>query len=160
MARGSRGEAWRVSFFFVSAGEAWGVSFSSAVSPGEACGVSFFFVSPGEAWGVSFSFAVSSGEAWGEQLHKFKSRNDLPSGASIGRSKTGEYKTAALKEYPPHLCRAIWELIRLHLVCRGFSPDPCETDPVLLERLSVLEAGLGLDHSADHMGPDYHPTAV
>ena len=88
-------------------------------------------------------------------LYRNRLRHDLPKGASIGKGKDGVYRTSGLKEYPKHLCCAIWMMIEHHLAQRGFEVCLEETDSTLLERMSTLEAGL--DHSAEHMGPDYHP---
>jgi hypothetical protein len=40
----------------------------------------------------------------------------LPQGASIGKDKSGKFKTSPLKEYPPGFCRAIAQAF-LHDMC-------------------------------------------
>ena len=110
------------------------------------------------AWSAKpTTFLVVHGPANSQDiLYRNRLRHDLPKGASIGKRKDGVYRTSVLKEYPRHLCGAIWMLIEHHLSQRGFEASLEETDSTLLERMSTLEAGL--DHSAEHMGPDYHPT--
>ena len=42
-----------------------------------------------------------------KELHDNRVTMQLPVGASMGRSSSGHFLTAPLKEYPPSMCKAI-----------------------------------------------------
>ena len=44
-------------------------------------------------------------------LHAHRVRTELPKGQSIGKNSLGQWRTSALKEYPPSMCKAMSEAI-------------------------------------------------
>lgn len=64
------------------------------------------------------------------RLHAQRVRKDLPRAAAIGRSQAGVWRTSALKEYPPALCKALSEEIVCSIQTKrvsDFAPELSET---------------------------------
>ena len=84
------------------------------------------------------------------RFHKWRVRRELPKACAIGRSESGGWRTAPLKEYPPALCAAVAESI-LSAVgswpCEDVQP-PLADELDLWHRLHVTEYGAFL-------GPDF-----
>jgi len=71
------------------------------------------------------SFLVLGLDTLETDLHSGRLTPHLPTGASIGKDHTGNYKTAPLKEYPPALCRAV-----AVCMCKDLASTECGTqDP-------------------------------
>ena len=85
-------------------------------------------------------------------------RFDLPTYVSIGVDEHGKYATSSLKEYPPALNRALWQVVSTQLRGRGFSEHPEDCPEGVLRNFSKLHALL--DYDVKEMGPDYHPTTL
>ena len=77
---------------------------------------------------------------------------------SIGVDKHGKFATSSLKEYPPALNRALWQIVATQLRGRGFSGVPQDCPEDVLRNFSKLHALL--DYNVQEMGPDYHPTKL
>ena len=54
-------------------------------------------------------------------LHSNRVRTELPLASAIGTDKDGHWKTSALKEYPPALCRGLAVSF-----ARGFAQTPID----------------------------------
>lgn len=81
----------------------------------------------------------------------------LPVGGTIGRGTDGRFKTMQLKEYPPGLCCAIWQVVEKFIHDRGVEPVLAPCPDTILSRLSQLDAKL--DKSATSVGPDFNPVS-
>ena len=78
---------------------------------------------------------------------------DIPKTTSIGKDHTGRWKTTALKEYPPALCRGLAAEFSRVLHTIPVDPDCVPPSPAVLE---VYQAMVSTDYG-DTIGADYVP---
>ena len=84
-------------------------------------------------------------------LHANRVRTEIPRTTTIGKDQSGQWQTAALKEYPPAFCKAIshafYQVIQDRPICTDMPDQPAE----------FLNTCKGLVASAfgDNMGPDF-----
>ena len=72
-------------------------------------------------------------------------RFDLPTYVSIGVDEHGKYAMSSLKEYPPALNRALWQIVSKQLRGGGFSEFPKDCPEGVLRNFSKLHALLDYD---------------
>lgn len=84
------------------------------------------------------------------RFHKWRVRRELPKACAIGRSESGGWRTAPLKEYPPALCAAVAESI-----LSAVGSWPCEdVQPPLAEELDLWHRLHATEYGA-FLGPDF-----
>ena len=78
-----------------------------------------------------------------------------PTSGTIGKDRSGHFKTAALKEYPAGFCNALAHVILAHVWHKGCldTLDPCPED--VIEKFGCLIGNL--DQTVERFGPDFHP---
>ena len=84
-------------------------------------------------------------------LHSWRLVVQPPTGTSIGRTATGEFRTAKLKEYPPSLCAAIAQTFVDEIVQNSHHVDG---SPLPEEFLSKCKEMVCSEYG-QYMGPDF-----
>ena len=84
-----------------------------------------------------------------EHVWKGRVTSHLPQAASIGRDALGQWKTTALKEYPPALCRALARSFAAFVTTCTVDSSHCICAE-FWNRCQAMVAGYG-----KHMGPDF-----
>ena len=98
---------------------------------------------------TTFAFTIPLTDV-AQTFREHQIRDDLPQQVTIGKNADGSFATAALKEYPPALCRALSAVF--HKWTMKLPSATSSVDPQICQFLESFEAAMDAQ-----MGPDFNP---